>query len=97
MVGRQATTGSEPVAIVRARAGALYIVPGLPEDGIASAAVAASSTVIGSSSGEGLGGNALAADLNGDGSPELVIVAENASGPGDSRPGAGRVYIISLP
>ena len=81
----------------RARAGAVYIVSGLPDAGVASVVEAASTTVLGRSGGEGLGGNVLAADLDGDGRPDLVIVAENASGPGDSRPGVGRVYIISVP
>ena len=81
----------------RARAGVVYIVSGLPDAGVASVAAAASTTVLGRSGGEGLGGNVLAADLDGDGRPELVIVAENASGPSDSRPSAGRVYIISVP
>lgn len=81
----------------RARAGAVYIVSGLPDAGVASVVEAASTTVLGRSGGEGLGGNVLAADLDGDGRPDLVIVAENASGPGDSRPRAGRVYIISVP
>ena len=81
----------------RALAGAVYIVPGLPDTGLASVAAAASTTVLGHADGDGLGGNVLAADLDGDGRAELVIVAEKAAGPGDSRPGAGRVYIISVP
>ena len=80
----------------RSRAGSVYVVSGLPEAGLRGAGQAASTTILGAAAEDGLGGNIRAADLNGDGRPELVLVAENAPGPGDSRPRAGRVYIINV-
>ncbi|MDO8614938.1 MAG: FG-GAP-like repeat-containing protein [Dehalococcoidia bacterium] len=46
-----------------------------------------------------LGSNLAATDFNGDGRLDLVTVAQGASGPdgpGGSRAGAGRVYVLSL-
>ncbi len=55
------------------------------------------SLVYGSASDDYLGGNVVTADFNGDGQLELIVVAEGAAGPDESRPGIGRVYVISPP
>ena len=52
------------------------------------------SVVYGAVAGDRLGANVAVADVNGDGRPELIAVAEAASGPDGSRPTAGRVYVI---
>jgi hypothetical protein len=53
-------------------------------------------TIYGASSGDRLTGNGAlkTADVNGDGIPDLLIGASQASGPGDARPSAGEAYIV---
>jgi hypothetical protein len=49
---------------------------------------------IGAEPGDRLGSNVGAGDFDGDGAPELVVIAEMAAGPDAQRPGAGRVYVL---
>ena len=83
----------------RADSGAVYIVEEAPIRGsfLSVGAQALRAVVYGAAAGDRLGANVIAADFNGDGRQELIVVAEGAAGPGESRPGVGRVYVISLP
>ena len=82
----------------RADSGAVYIAEAPTGGGFVSVAGEALLRVVyGQSSGDRLGGNVVAADFNGDGELELIAVAEGAAGPDESRPGVGRVYVISPP
>ena len=82
----------------RADSGALYIVEALGGNGFVSVAgEILLGLVYGSASDDRLGGNVVTADFNGDGRLDLIAVAEGAAGPDDSRPGVGRVYVISPP
>ena len=81
-----------------ADSGAVYIVGAPTAGGFVSVAENVLRAVVyGSSAGDRLGANVATADFNGDGRPELIVVAEGAAGPDESRPGVGRVYVISLP
>ncbi|MEE8369619.1 MAG: hypothetical protein V3S00_02485 [Dehalococcoidia bacterium] len=51
--------------------------------------------IYGAATGDRLGANVIAADFNGDGRLELIVVAEGAAGPDESRAGAGRIYVIA--
>lgn len=51
--------------------------------------------IYGAAAGDRLGANVVAADFNGDGRLELIVVAESAAGPDESRAGAGRIYVIA--
>ena len=52
--------------------------------------------VFGANEGDRLGAAAALADVNGDGTAELLVMAFDADGPQESREGAGEVYVISL-
>jgi len=43
-----------------------------------------------------LGAAVTAGDLDGDGAPELIILAINGDGPNGARPNAGQIYILKL-
>ncbi len=82
----------------RTDSGVIYIVEAPRASGFVSVAgESLLSLVYGSASDDRLGGNVVTADFNGDGRLELVAVAEGAAAPDDSRPGVGRVYVISPP
>ncbi len=50
--------------------------------------------VYGAHPGDGLGAAMSTGDLDGDGKPELVLLAVRSNGPNGSRPQAGEIYII---
>jgi len=75
-------------------AGAVYVLaPGLPASG--AIADLAQTTFAGSEVSGHVGSNVVSGDFNGDGQPDLAIVAELESGPDESRPDAGRVYLVT--
>ncbi|MHC4611657.1 MAG: integrin alpha, partial [Planctomycetota bacterium] len=81
----------------RSNAGAVYITEAPEAGGSVSVASAVLKTLVyGASEGDRLGSNVATADFDGDGYPELIVVAEGASGPDDSRAKAGRLYIIDI-
>lgn len=45
---------------------------------------------------ERLGGEVTTGDLNGDGHQEIIVAAEDADGPGGTRPDAGAVYAVTV-
>jgi hypothetical protein len=53
-------------------------------------------TVRGAAPGDALGTSMAAGDLDGDGRPELVLMAIRSDGPDGSRPDAGTIYIVKL-
>ncbi len=82
----------------RLHAGTVYVVKAAEASGFVSVGGGLLRTAIyGASAGDRLGSNVTTTDFNGDGRPELIVVADGAAGPGGSRPEAGRVYIITIP
>ncbi|MCJ7510816.1 MAG: integrin alpha [Dehalococcoidia bacterium] len=81
----------------RDRAGEAYVIfgsrtlPATIDPGAGSTDVA----LFGAEPGDVFGSAVGAVDLNGDGRQELVVVASEASGPENARPGAGEVYVIA--
>lgn len=57
----------------------------------------ADAVFLGAEPNDRLGAGVSAGDLNGDGSLELILVAIEAAGPDNSRPGAGEVYVVEAP
>jgi len=51
-------------------------------------------TIAGAQAGDGLGAVVRIGDMNGDGVNELVLIADGADGPEDTRPDAGEVYVV---
>ncbi len=51
--------------------------------------------LFGAEAGDRLGSAVTAGDLNGDGKPEIILVASQAAGPDNGRPGAGEVYVVT--
>ena len=62
--------------------------------GVSSASAPVLLTVFGARAEDALGQSVAAWDYNGDGKPELAILAMRADGPDGSRPDAGAIYII---
>ena len=54
-------------------------------------------SIVGAQPGDGAGAFLLVADVNGDGSNEIIVVADGADGPGGARPDAGEIYILARP
>lgn len=52
--------------------------------------------IYGAQPGDRLGAAVTAGDLDGDGAPELIILAINGDGPNGTRPDAGQIYILKL-
>ena len=74
--------------------GAVYVLPsGLPVSGLVDAH--ARVTYTGQDPSGRIGANLAGGDFNGDGRADLVIVAELSPGPDESRPQAGRVYLVT--
>lgn len=55
----------------------------------------AMATIFGAEAGDDIGTAVAAADVNGDGRADVIIGADDASGPGNTRPGAGEAYVVS--
>lgn len=81
--------------------GELYVLDGETAAGLSGpgtiAGVPLRAVVYGAREGDQLGTAAAAADIDGDGRPELLVLAANADGPQGDRPDAGQVHIIALP
>jgi hypothetical protein len=74
--------------------GAVYVLaPGFPASGLVDAL--ARVTYTGADASGRIGSNVAGGDFNGDGRADLVIIAELSPGPDESRPQAGRVYLVT--
>ncbi|HSP55367.1 MAG TPA: FG-GAP repeat protein [Dehalococcoidia bacterium] len=79
----------------RQGAGEAYVLDARPLKGATDILVSPLKLVIyGANAGDGLGAAMSAGDLDGDGKPELAILAVRSNGPGGSRPQAGEIYIL---
>jgi hypothetical protein len=80
-------------------AGAAYIMLGPLEAGATLDLGSEDTDVVfyGAESRDRLGAAVRAADLNGDGRQEIILVAAQAAGPDNARPAAGEVYVVSAP
>jgi FG-GAP repeat len=65
--------------------------------GVAAAAAPVRLTVYGAHAEDALGQSVAAGDMNGDGRPELAILAMRADRPDGSQEDTGAIYIISRP
>ncbi len=79
----------------RLDAGTVYVITATEAAAGGNVAEIASLAFYGSDRNERLGSNVAVGDVNGDGGPELVIIAETAAGPDETRPEAGRIYVIT--
>jgi hypothetical protein len=74
--------------------GAVYVLPaGLPATGPVD--TLARLTYAGGDAGAHAGANIASGDFNADGRPDLAIIAELAPGPDETRPEAGRLYLVT--
>lgn len=81
----------------RTDAGEAYVIDARGLEGASSPEASLPKLVVyGGNAGDRMGSAMAAGDLDGDGSPELVAMAMDGSGPDGSRPGAGQVYILKL-
>jgi len=80
----------------RDRAGEAYVIFGSPnlQRTIDPALDPNSVVLFGAEAGDRFGSAVGGGDLNGDGREEMIVVASEAAGPENSRPGAGEVYVI---
>jgi hypothetical protein len=94
LLGTSFAHGPDPS---RDLAGAAYIIFGPPEPGSTLDLASGGADVVfyGAKSGDRLGGAIAAADLNGDGHQEIILVASEAGGPDDTRPQAGAIYVVT--
>jgi len=77
-------------------AGAAYIIFGPLQPGATMDLASGGANVVyyGAKAGDRLGSAVRAADLNGDGRPEIILVADEVAGPDGSRPGGGAIYVL---
>jgi hypothetical protein len=80
----------------RDRAGEAYVIFGSPTLPATIDPPLASHSVVlfGADVGDHFGSAMRTGDLNGDGKEEMIVVASEAAGPENARPGAGEVYVI---
>jgi len=79
----------------RLDAGTVYVIHATQAHAGGNVGEIASLALYGSEQAERLGSNVAVGDVNGDGVPELVIIAETAAGPDETRPEAGRIYVVT--